>query len=252
MAQITAADVAKLRKMTNAGMSDCKNALVEADGDFDLAIECLRKRGQKLASKREGNDATEGVMLAAVSADKKKAFIIALNCETDFVAKNDSFVAFGQSIVNLAVEKNPATLEELKGLTLNGITVAEAITEQVGKVGEKIDLSGYAIVAGEFAVAYIHPGNRIATTVAFSKKLADEQVGRDVAMQVAAMNPVAIDQADCSAELIAKEIEIGKEQARQEGKPEEMLEKIAQGKLSKFYKESTLHNQDFIDRKSVV
>lgn len=253
MANITAADVAKLRKITNAGMMDCKKALGEADGDFDKAIEYLRKKGQKLASKREDNEASEGVVLSAVTADKKQGAIITLNCETDFVAKNDDFVAFTKSILDLAIENKPADLDALKALELNGLPLAEAIVEQVGKVGEKLDLAAYELVSGEEVVAYIHPGNRLATLVAFNQALADEQVGKDVAMQVAAMNPVSLSKDDCPQDVIEKEIEIAKEQLRNEGKPENMLEKIAQGKLNKFFKEQTLLEQDFIkDNKTSV
>jgi len=253
MANITAADVAKLRKITNAGMMDCKKALGEAEGDFDKAIEYLRKKGQKLASKREDNEATEGVILSAVTADKKQGAIISLNCETDFVAKNDDFVAFVKSILDLAIENKPADLDALKALELNGMPLAEAIIEQVGKVGEKLDLSAYELVSGEEVVAYIHPGNRLATLVAFNESLADEQVGKDVAMQVAAMNPVSLAKEDCPQDVIEKEIEIAKEQLRNEGKPEAMLEKIAQGKLNKFFKEQTLLEQAFIkDNKTSV
>lgn len=246
MANITAADVAKLRKMTGAGMMDCKKALSETDGDFDAAIENLRKKGQKVAAKREDRDAKEGVALSATSADGKKAALVVLNCETDFVAKGEEFVNVTKSILDLALEKFPANLEELLGLELNGLKVSDIVTEQMSKIGEKIELSCYEKVEGETTSAYIHPGNKLATVVAFNQAGIDAQVGKDVAMQVAAMSPVSIDQDDCPKEVIEKEIEIAKEQLRNEGKPEAMLEKIAQGKLGKFFKENTLLNQEFV------
>ena len=246
MAEISAAEVAKLRKITGAGMMDCKEALSNSNGDFDGAIEYLRKKGQKVASKRVDREASEGVVLAGVTADGKRATIVVLNCETDFVAKNQEFVAFTQSILNAAIDKNPANLDELLNLTVNNLKLTDAITEKVGTIGEKLEVSYYEKVEGAKAFAYIHPGNRLATIVAFNKPIADAQVGKDVAMQIAAMNPVSVDKDDCPTDIIEKEIEIGKEQARQEGKPEAMLEKIAMGKLQKFYTENTLLNQEFV------
>jgi elongation factor Ts len=252
MAQISAADVAKLRKMTGAGMMDCKQALTESNGDFDAAIEYLRKKGQKVAAKREDRDAKEGVALAGTSSDNTKAAIVVLNCETDFVAKGEEFINVTKSILNLAIEKSPSNLEELLGLELNGLKVSDIVTEQMSKIGEKIELSYYETVSGEFASAYIHPGNKLATIVAFNQKGFDAQVGKDVAMQIAAMSPVSIDKDDCPQTIIEKEIEIAKEQLRNEGKPEAMLEKIAQGKLSKFFAESTLLNQEFVKESKIT
>jgi len=250
--QITAADVNKLRLQTGAGMMDCKKALTEAEGDFEQAIDILRKKGQKVAASRGEREAKEGLVLAEVTADGKRGALIALNCETDFVAKNEGFTNFANSILKLAIEKNPSDLAALNALTLDGVTVSEKIIEYVGKIGEKIELSRYEIITAEKVIAYNHPGNKLATIVGFNKATSDE-VGRQVAMQVAAMAPVAVDKDDVDSKTLEREIEIGKEQARQEGKPEEMLEKIAMGKLNKFYKESTLLNQEFIrDNKKTV
>jgi elongation factor Ts len=241
---ITAADVSKLRKMTGAGMMDCKNALEESNNDFEKAVEIIRKRGQLVASKRADRDATEGVVIAKVSPDERHGHLIVLNCETDFVAKNADFVKFAQEILQVATEKNPSGLDELKGLMLNGRSVGERVTEQIGIIGEKLDLSYYSNIEAARVYAYIHPGNRLSTLVGLSK-VVDIQAGKDVAMQVAAMNPVAVDKSDVSPEIIEKEKEIGRDQARNEGKPENMLDKIAEGKLNKFFKESTLLNQEF-------
>jgi len=246
MAEIKAADVAKLRKMTGAGMMDCKKALQEADGDFDKATQIIRKKGQAVASKRADREASEGVVLAKTSGDRTKGFMIVLNCETDFVAKNDNFVKFAESILDLSLENQPANLDELKSLTLGGKTVNDAVTEQIGIIGEKLDLSFYDMIDSTQVTAYIHPGNKLASMIGLNKIVSDEQVGKDVAMQVAAMSPVAIDKDDISQEVQDREIEIGKEQARREGKPEQILEKIAMGKLNKFFKEYTLLNQDFV------
>ena len=246
MATISAADVAKLRKITLAGMMDCKTALEESNGDFDKAIEIIRKKGQAVANKRADREATEGVVLAKVTADGKFGALTVLNSETDFVAKNAEFISLATKILDLALAKKPASLDELKALPLENSTVEGKIIEFVGIIGEKLSLSYYEKVEAPFVQAYIHPGNKLATITGFSKAGLDIQVYKDVAMQVAAMSPVAVDKADVPESVIAQEIEIGKEQARRDGKPEEMLEKIAQGKLAKFYKESTLLNQEYI------
>jgi len=243
---ITAADVNKLRKLTGAGMMDCKKALTEADGDFDKAVESIRKKGMAVANKRADREATEGVVLSKTTPDQKKGALLVLNCETDFVAKNDSFVALAQSILDLGLEKGAANLDELKELELDGAAVKDVITEQIGVIGEKLELATFDVVEAEKVVAYIHPGNKLATLVGFNKADVDEQMARDVAMQVAAMSPVSIDRDSVPADVIAKELEIGKDMARNEGKPEEMLEKIAQGRLGKFFKESTLLEQAFV------
>jgi elongation factor Ts len=253
MAAINAADVAKLRRVTLAGMMDCKKALEESDGNFDKAIEIIRKKGQAVANKRADRDATEGVVFSKVNPDAKMGVIIVLNSETDFVAKNADFIAFATKILDLALAKKPADLEGLKSLPLDGGTVSSKIVEYLGIIGEKIELSYYEKIEAPHVQSYIHPGNKLATLVGFTKSGIDIQVYKDVAMQIAAMNPVAIDKDFVKPETIAQEIEIGKEQARRDGKPEEMLEKIAQGKLAKFFKESTLLNQDFVkDNKMTI
>ena len=198
MAQISAADVSKLRKTTGAGMMDCKKALQEAEGDFEKAIEIIRKKGQAVANKRADRDAAEGAVIAKTNANGTMAAMIVLNCETDFVAKNDDFVGLAQSILNKAVEKNVADLESLKQLELDGKTIADIIVEQIGKIGEKIDLAYYEKVEAGKTVAYIHPGNKLATVVGFNKST-DDQVAKDIAMQVAAMAPIAVDQDGVSA-----------------------------------------------------
>lgn len=246
MTQITAAEVNKLRQQTGAGMMDCKKALVESNGDFEKAIEILRKKGQKLASSRADRAANEGVVLAKVNNDATTASIIMLNCETDFVAKNQEIIDFTKRILDLAVENNIATLEDLLEADMGGRKVSDSITDMIGKTGEKLELSRFSAIKGESAVAYIHPGNRVASIAAFNQANVEEQVGKDVVMQIAAMAPVAIDKDDVEQKIIDQEIEIGKDQARQEGKPEELVEKIAIGKLNKFFKENTLLNQEFI------
>jgi len=246
MAAINAADVAKLRRVTLAGMMDCKKALEESEGNFDKAIEIIRKKGQAVANKRADRDATEGVVFSKVTPDGKLGAIIVLNSETDFVAKNADFIAFATKIIDLALDKKPANLEGLLALPLDGGTVASKIVEYLGIIGEKVELSYYEKIEAPHVQAYIHPGSKLATLVGFTKSGIDVQVYKDIAMQIAAMNPVAVDKDFVKPETIAQEIEIGKEQARRDGKPEEMLEKIAQGKLAKFFKESTLLNQDFV------
>jgi elongation factor Ts len=237
-------------------MMDCKNALVEANGDFEAAVDILRKKGQKIAAKRGDNDAKEGVIIAQASADGKSGVILTLNCETDFVAKNDGYVAMVQSLVDIALDKLPATVEELKALPYDArLSVEEKITEQVGVVGEKLDLSGYAVMNSNFVVAYNHPGNQLATLVGLSSRTAADiaEAGRQVAMQVAAMNPIAIDKDGVDARTIEREIEVGKDLAIQEGKPAEMAEKIALGRLNKFFQENTLLSQAFVrDNKMTV
>ncbi len=252
--KITAQLVNELRKRTGAGMMDCKKALVETDGDMEKAIDVLRKKGQKVAAKRADRDAAEGVVLSKVSDDKKYAAAIMINCETDFVAKNNDFIAFTQKVLDFAVQNKVNSIDELKASKLDGNSVEELVMEQTGIIGEKIELGRFESLVSESAYAYIHPGNRIATIAGFNKsddKFAE--AGKDVVMQIAAMDPVALNKDDVPEEIIKREMEIGMDQARQEGKPEEMLEKIAMGKLNKFYKESTLLNQTFIkDSKSTV
>jgi len=242
----TTADVVKLRKVTGAGMMDCKSALADAGGNFDRALEIIREKGKLVASKRADRDATEGAVLAKTTEDKKFGALVVLNCETDFVAKNENFVAFADSILNVALAQKPENLDALKGLDLEGRTIETQVTEQTGVIGEKLDLSYYGKIEAENVVSYIHPGNKLATLVGFSKAGIDEQVAKDIGMQVAAMSPVSVDTDSIPQEVINKELEIAKEKFRQEGKPETMLDKIAQGALQKWYKEVTLLNQAFI------
>lgn len=244
MAQITASQVNELRKQTGAGMMDCKKALVEANGDMEAAVDFLRKQGQKVAAKRSDRDATEGVVLGGSNGNI--GAIVRLNCETDFVAKTDDFVAFATELLNLALDKQPAGVEALLALPYVGSTVAEAITALSGKTGEKVELSGLEYIKAETVVAYNHPGNRVGSIVGLNKGGDYEAVAKDVAMQVAAMAPVALNKDSVPQSVIDKEVEIGKELAIQEGKPADMAEKIALGRLNKFFKESTLLEQVFV------
>lgn len=255
MATITAAEVNELRKKTGAGMMDCKKALVEANGDFEQAIDLLRKKGQKIAANRGDRDAKEGLVLAKATADNKKGVMVVVNCETDFVAKNEDFAAFANNILDAVIENGAATIEDAKALTYPGstLTIADRIIEEVGKIGEKIDLSAVEIIESDLVVAYNHPGNSLASMVAVSKAGdAEAEAAKNVAMQVAAMNPIALNDEGVDSETIERELEIGRDQARQEGKPEAMIDKIAQGKLSKFYKENTLVKQQFIKDNSIT
>jgi len=253
MAQVTLADITKLRKATSAGMMDCKKALEEANGDFDKAVEIIRKKGQLVASKRADRTATEGVVLAKVTDNGTYGIVVALNCETDFVAKNADFVALAELIAQTALTKRPASLDELKAVVVDGRPIENHISEKIGVTGEKMELSYFASLSAEKINAYIHPGSQLACIVGFNKTGLDEQIYKDICMQVAAMNPVAVDKEFVSKERIEKELEIGREQARLEGKPENMVDKIAEGKLNKFFKENTLLNQEFIkDNKKTV
>lgn len=245
MTNISASDVGKLRRQTGSGMMDCKNALVESNGDFDLAVDILRKKGQKVAAKRADRQAMEGVVIARNNSDSSKAVLISLNCETDFVAKNEDFINIAYHILDKAIENDMSISDNINDLVLDGgMTVAEKVLEQTGVIGEKIEVSAH-IVEGVQVSSYVHAGNRLATLVGFNNK-ADEQVAKDVAMQVAAMNPLSVDKDGIDQVTIDRELEIAKDLARQEGKPEAMLEKIAMGRLNKFYKENTLLNQGFI------
>jgi elongation factor Ts len=245
---ITAADVNKLRQMTGAGMMDCKKALTETNGDFEAAVDFLRKKGAKVSAARADRDAKEGAVIAKTSSDNKLGVIIQLTCETDFVAKNKDFVAFANQIADLAIANKCATGDALKAITIDGLPLSEKLIEQVGKIGEKIDVINYVIMEGDNIVPYIHGSNRLGVLVALNNAAneANFVAGKDVAMQIAAMNPIALDKDGVDATIVEREIQIGKEQAAAEGKPEAMLEKIAQGKLSKFYKENTLLNQEFV------
>lgn len=248
MAAITAQDVNKLRQMTGAGMMDCKKALAEADGDFEKAIEILRKKGQKVSASRSDKEAKEGSVFVKVSDDKKEAVLIALNCETDFVAKNEEFQALGKLIAETAFAKKPADKETLLTLPAGAITLNDKIVELVGKIGEKIEVSEFVHMKGEAVVPYIHAGSKLGVLVSLKgvngKDVTD--AGKDVGMQIAAMNPVAVDETSVDKSVIEKELEIAKAQIIAEGKPENMVEKIAQGKLQKFFKESTLLHQAFV------
>lgn len=249
--QISATDVNKLRQQTGAGMMDCKKALTETNGDFEAAIDFLRKKGAKVAASRQDRESNEGVVIARSSGDGKFGVIIELNCETDFVAKNAEFIAFANQVANTAVDYKPATLEELTALSIDAdasrITIADAIIDRTGKIGEKVGISKFEVVEGEKVIAYIHGNFRLAVLVGLSANVAGaDEAGKDVAMQIAAMNPVAIDKDGVDATTIERELEIAKEQIRAEGKPEEMVEKISLGKLNKFYKDSTLLNQEFV------
>jgi elongation factor Ts len=245
---ISAADVNKLRQMTGAGMMDCKKALQETNGDFEAAVDFLRKKGAKISANRADRDAKEGAIIAKVSEDKKLGVIVQLSCETDFVAKNEDFVAFTHKLADIAIANKPATADALRALPMDGLTVADKITEQVGKIGEKIDVVRYEVMEGDNIIPYIHAGNKLSVLVSLNlpSNEANFIAGKDVAMQIAALNPVAVDKGDVDATIVEREIAIGMDQARAEGKPENMLEKIAQGKLGKFYKESTLLNQEFV------
>lgn len=245
MAKITAAEVNNLRKTTGAGMMDCKNALVEAEGDFELAIEILRKKGQKVAAKRADRESSEGAAIAKVNADNTNGVIISLNCETDFVAKNESFVSLANDLATLALDHD--TKEAFLAADFNGLSVQEKLTEQTGVIGEKIEIGGFAKLSAPYVGYYIHAGNKIATLVGLSAVVdGADVVAKDVAMQAAAMNPVALNEEGVDQSVIDKEIEIAKDQLRQEGKPEAMLDNIAKGKLKRFFKDNTLVNQDFI------
>lgn len=245
---ISAQDVNRLRKATGAGMMDCKKALVEADGDFDAAVDILRKKGQKVSAKRADRDAKEGAIFVHANGDGTEAVLIELNCETDFVARNDDFQELGTQIAAIAAKEKPASVDALKALALGDTSITEALTNAMGKIGEKLDVSKYALINGDQIVSYIHPGARVGVLVAFQGSTSGDVavVGKDVAMQIAAMKPVAVDKDGVDQVLIDKEMEIGKEQARQSGKPENIIEKIAMGKLNKFFKEQTLLNQDFV------
>ena len=245
MANITAAEVNKLRQTTGAGMMDCKKALVEAEGNFDTAIEILRKKGQKVAANRADRESSEGAAIAVLNSDNTQGVAVSLNCETDFVAKNDSFVALATELASLAL--NFDTKEAFLAADFNGMSVQDKLTEQTGVIGEKIEIGGFEKLSAAFVGSYIHAGNKIATLVGLSAAPAGADViAKDVAMQAAAMNPVALNEDGVDQSIIDKEIEIAKDQLRQEGKPEAMLDNIAKGKIKRFMKDNTLINQDFI------
>jgi elongation factor Ts len=241
---ITAAEINKLRQQTGAGMMDCRKALVESNGDFEAAIDYLRKKGQKVAALRGDREAKEGVVIARTTEDHKTGYIINVSCETDFVSKNGDYIAFAQSIMDAAVANNVNSVEELNSVKIGNETVADKLNEQVAKIGEKISVSKFEKIEAPYVASYIHGANRMGVLVGLNKP--NEEAGKDVAMQIAAMNPIAIDQSSVPTETIERERNIAIEQIKAEGKPAEMAEKIAAGKINKFFKESTLIAQDFV------
>ncbi|MBX7224935.1 MAG: translation elongation factor Ts [Chitinophagales bacterium] len=245
---ITAADVNKLRLQTGAGMMDCKKALQETNGDFEAAIDYLRKKGAKISEKRADRDANEGVVVALTSEDGKYGVAVNLSCETDFVAKNDAFVELAKEITQIALNGRITNLDDLLAASFGNITVSERVSEEVAKIGEKIGITKFEVLQGEGVVPYIHMGYRMGVLVQVNLPLTDAIVAgaKDAAMQIAAMAPVAVDETGVSTDRIERELEIGREQARNEGKPEAMIDKIAQGKLNKFYQENTLLKQSFV------
>ena len=244
---ITAQDVNKLRQTTGAGMMDCKNALVEANGDFEVAIDILRKKGQKVANKRADRDTAEGAVIAKTNENGTKGVVVMLNCETDFVAKNDEYVSFTNAIADAALNNQVNTTEELLNQTINGLPISEKINEMVGKIGEKIQIGAFEVIEAAQVFSYIHPGNRLASLIGISKNSPSfEEMGKNLTMQIAAMAPISINENDINPEILQKEKEIAMDLARNEGKAENMLEKIAMGRVNKFVKESSLVNQEYI------
>ncbi len=250
---ISASEVNNLRKATGAGLMDCKKALTETNGDFDAAVDYLRKRGAKIAAKRADREATEGAVIAMTSDDNKAGVIVLLSCETDFVAKNDGFVAFAKEISQVALNEKPSDLAALKTLNVGSVALESRLLEEVAKIGEKIDVVHYELIEGENVVGYIHAGNRMGVLVEMNNAANEANVaaGKDAAMQIAAMNPVAVDKDGVDSSIVEREMKIGREQAIAEGKPENIIDRIAEGKLQKFYKENTLLNQDFVKDSSM-
>jgi len=251
---ITAQDVNKLRQMTGAGMMDCKKALTEANGDFDVAVDLLRKKGQKVSASRADRETTEGSVFIKTSEDNTKAVLISFTCETDFVAKNEEFLTLGNAIVDSAFETQVESVEALMNNKIGDLTIAETITGLVGKIGEKLEVSNLVSVTGEAVVPYIHSGSKLGVLVELKGVSGADVVGagKDIGMQIAAMNPVSVSEDDVDEAIKQKEFEIGKEQAIAEGKPEKIIEKIAQGKLQKFYKDNTLLNQQYVKDNSLT
>lgn len=243
-ATITASDINKLRQATGAGMMDCRKALTESNNDFESAIDWLRKQGQKVAAKRSDREAKEGVIFAQTTSDNKTGIVLCISCETDFVSKNADFVAFAKSIADAAIEKNVKSAEELNEVEINGLKVSEMINDKLAAIGEKIAVSKFERIEAPYVASYIHGANRMGVLVGLSKEL--PEIGKDVAMQIAAMNPLAIDESSISPETIAREKDIAIEQIKAEGKPADMAEKIAVGKVNKFFKENTLLAQAFV------
>jgi elongation factor Ts len=244
------ADIQHLRKMTGAGMMDCKNALNEADNNFDTAVEIIRKKGQAVAAKREDREASEGCVLAATKGDF--AAIVAVKCETDFVAKGPDFIAMVRKILEVALEKQPPTAEALTELSVDGRKVQELITDRIGVTGEKMELGAYTFLSAPTTIAYIHPGNKLATIAGFNQAGVELQVAKDVAMQIAAMNPISVDKDSVPAEIVEREKKIAREKAIEQGKPESILDRIAEGALQKYYKDYTLLAQDFVKEPKIT
>jgi len=251
---ILARDVNELRKKTGSGMMDCKKALVEAEGNFQKAIDILRKKGQKVSAARSNRETSEGVVLCKLNSNESHASILSFTCETDFVAKNEDFQSLAQDIMEVAFENNLESIDEVLASEINGSTIEQLIVEMVGKIGEKIKISDFQIMSGEKIVPYIHPGSKLGVLVSLNNtaNIDYATAGKDIAMQIAAMNPIALDRDQVDQSVVEKEIEIGKEQARKEGKPEQIIEKIAQGKLQKFFKENTLLSQSFVKDNSLT
>ncbi|MDQ2721359.1 MAG: translation elongation factor Ts [Bacteroidota bacterium] len=243
-ATITPADINKLRQQTGAGMMDCRKALVESNGDFEAAIDYLRKKGQKVAALRGDREAKEGVVIAKTTSDNKTGYIINVSCETDFVSKNAEYIAFAHSIMNAVIDNKVNSIEKINAIKIGNETLADKLNEQVAKIGEKISVSKFEKVEAPYVAAYIHGSYRMGVLVGLNKE--NEEAGKDVAMQIAAMNPIAIDQSSVPVETIERERNIAIEQVKAEGKPAEMAEKIAVGKINKFFKESTLLAQAFV------
>jgi elongation factor Ts len=250
---VSAADVNKLRQITGAGVMDCKQALIQAGGDFEKAIDELRKKGQKVAATRADRETREGYVTGRTNDQSTKGWLIAVSCETDFVAKSADFIQFAEAVIQAAVQNNPASIEELKSLSMEGVTISDKLMDLMAKIGEKIDITFYRFIQAPRVAVYVHPGNKIASMVGLNIAGETEEGGKNIAMQVAAMNPIAIDRDDVDPKLLERELAIAREQARAEGKPENILDKIAQGKLNKFFQESTLLNQTYIkDEKKTV
>ena len=247
MNQVCATDIKKLRNLTKAGIIDCKKALSESEGDFDKAIDVLRKKGQKIAARRADRNSSEGLVLAKTNENCTLGYLISLNCETDFVARDENFIHLADNLLNLALESNASSLEKFLNINFQDITIEEKLTEQIGVIGEKIEIQSFQKLESNFVGSYTHSNKKVASLVGFSKVVEDiSVVSKDIAMQIAAMNPICLDRNDMSQELIDRELEIGKELALQEGKPKELVEKIAQGRLNRFFKENTLFAQAFI------
>ncbi len=251
---ITAQEVNKLRQMTGAGMMDCKKALVESEGDFDKAIEILRKKGQKVSASRADRETSEGSVFIQTNDDQTTAVLIALGCETDFVAKNEDFQKLGNEILNVAFDARPESADALKALKSGDLTIAEKLTELIGKIGEKIEIVALEVLDGEKIIPYIHAGSKLGVLVSLKNTNGSDvsDAGRDIAMQIAAMSPVAVDKDGVDTTIIERELKIGREQAIEEGKPEKIIEKIAEGKLNRFYKDNTLLNQNFVKDSSMT